>query len=200
MRALLSCCGVLALALVWGAGPVVAAPLARSPAVTIEAPAAPVAGSFDLLAFLLTTPLVFGITIRKSTAELAQKLVTRASQAIGDYKDSVAQAGNDWEANTKASEGNYELGVQEAITKKRFGRGVAAAGSAKYTKNAVELGGARYAPGIANAKEAWARGVQPALDVLKGLQLGPKGPKRSQQNRDRSAQVQIALGALKDSR
>lgn len=198
MTAWLSRFCVLALVFVWAAGPAFAAPLASSPALTIGAPQAPADVSPSVFDLLLTAPLLFGITIRKSTADMATKLVTRAQQAIGDYKDSVAQAGPDWEARTRESEGNYELGVQESIAKKRFGKGVAAAGAGKYTKNATELGAARYAPGIANAKDAWARGVQPALDVLKGLALPPKGPKRSQQNRDRSAAVQIALGALKD--
>ena len=48
----------------------------------------------------------------KDTGSLAKKFATRAGAAANDYKDGVAQAGGDWEANTKAAEQNYEAGVQ----------------------------------------------------------------------------------------
>ena len=121
--------------------------------------------------------------------------MTRASAAAPDYKTGVMNAGADWEARTLEGESNYDQGVQQAIADKRFGRGVR--GSAqKFQQNASVVGSLRYAPGIANAKDAWARGVQPALDVLKSLTLPPPGPKRSPQNMQRANAVALALGAL----
>lgn len=178
-------------------GPVLAAPiaLAHGPSIAATAP-----GSMHTFAsvvgWLAGGALAFGITIRSDTATLANKFVTRAQAAAPDYKTGVQNAGGDWETNTKNAEANYEQGVQQSIADKRFGRGVAGSGG-KYQANAVALGTQRYAPGVANAKDAWQRGVQPALDTLKSLNLPPKGPRRSPQNQARSAAVSLALGNLK---
>jgi hypothetical protein len=146
----------------------------------------------------VSTALALGAIRIKDTASLAQKFVQRASAATGDYTSGVQQAGQDWETGARNGEPNYEQGVQEAIAKKRFGRGIANAGAAKYVSNAVKLGGVRYGPGIQNAQDAWARGVGPALEKLKGLVLPPKGPRRSPQNQQRANMVALELGKLKD--
>lgn len=178
-------------------GPIFAAPIAFSTAPTLTAPGSPGGSSGGLLRTLGSLgALVVGITISKDTGSLAKKFVTRATAAAGDYKEGVAGKGGEWEARTKEGESNYESGVQDAITRKAFGRGVAGSGS-KYERNASTLGASRFGPGVANAQDAWARGVQPALDVLKSLTLPPKGPRRSPQNQARSNAVQLALGAMK---
>jgi hypothetical protein len=187
------------LAIIWAGGPLHAAPLSGGFSGVLLISGQNTSHVHQIRALCLTGLVVFGIVIRKSTADMAKKLVARAMQSTGDYKEGVTAAGNDWLVNTTNSEANYDQGVQEAIAKKRFGKGVQKAGAAKYTKNAVELGSTRYGPGISNAQDAYARGVQPSIDVLKSLNLPPKGPKRSPQNRERAAAVMIALGALKDS-
>ncbi len=185
-------------ALVLSAGPVLAAPAAFThnlPGVTAAQPTASGAG---LLWLVVGSGVLFGAIRIKDTGSLAQKFVQRASAAVGDYKSGVEQAGGDWESGAKAGEPNYEAGVQEAISKKRFGRGIAAAGATKYVTNASKLGSVRYGPGVQNAQDAWARGVQPALDKLKSLQLPPKGPRRSPQNQQRANMVALELGKLVD--
>jgi hypothetical protein len=133
----------------------------------------------------------------KDTASIAQKFIARAGAATGDYKAGVQGAGQDWQTNTQNSEGNWEQGTQQAIADKRFQKGVSAAGSAKYTSRAVNLGSTRYAPGVAASGDDYAKGVQPYLDKLKSLDLPPKGPRRSPQNMQRANAVAVALGALK---
>lgn len=136
----------------------------------------------------------YGMRI-KDTASLANKFVTRAGAASGDYKDGVAASGGDWLANTVASEANYEQGVNAAIARKGFGKGVQQAGQQKFITNATTLGASRYGPGVANAKDAWGRGVQPYLDELKSMELPPKGPRGSAQNQARANAVAVRLGA-----
>lgn len=178
-------------------GPVLAAPASMSHGPVLAAAqhsaAAPLATAF---AWLAGGVLALGITIRADTGTLASKFVTRAGAAAGDYKAGVANAGGDWESSAANAEGSYEQGVQQSIADKRYGKGVRGSG-AKYQANAVNLGSARYSGGVANAKDAWARGVQPALDTLKSLNLPPRGPRRSPQNQQRSNAVAMALGALK---
>lgn len=141
---------------------------------------------------------VFGAIRIRDTASLAKKYTTRAGAAAGDYKDGVQGAGADWEANTKASEGNYEQGVQAAIGRKAFGRGVGNAGGAKYTQRAVLLGSQRYGPGVAAGADDWAKNTQPYLQALSSMQLPPKGPRRSPANQQRAQMVASTLGMLKE--
>lgn len=131
---------------------------------------------------------------------LANKFVARAGQAQGDYKSGVEGAGQAWEAGAAAGESNYEQGVQNAIGRKAFGKGIRQAGGSKYVKNAAGLGPQRYGTGVANAKDAWAQGFGPVAAVISGLTLPPKGPKRSPQNMARANMVATALGAWKEGK
>jgi hypothetical protein len=191
-RLLLAC-----LVTVLVAGPVFATPVTLSAAPTVSAPAAPapLRSALATIAGALGA-LVVGITISKDTGTLAKKFVTRATAAAPDYKAGVTGKGGEWEQRAREGEGNYVAGVQDAISRNAFGKGVAGSGQ-KYEQNASTLGAQRFGPGVQNAEGAWARGVQPALDVLKSLNLPPKGPKRSPQNTQRSNAVQLALGAMK---
>lgn len=186
------------LALILTAGPLMAAPvsLGSQPLFTAPSTGHSVAGGvLKLLAYGLGA---IGAIRIKDTASLAKKYVTRAGAAAGDYKDGVQGAGADWEANTKASEGNYEQGVQAAISRKAFGRGVSDAGGAKYTTRAVSLGSQRYGPGVAVGADDWAKNTQPYLQKLASLQLPPKGPRRSPANQQRANMVASELGKMKE--
>lgn len=196
MRTLQRLALILVLCTVAG-GPLLAAPVLSpsGPAWTTPTlPATPLSTLAKVLAG--AGAVVVGINIRKDTGTLAQKFVTRAGAAVGDYKAGVQAAGGDWETATKAAESSYEQGVQESIAQKRFGKGVSGAGG-KYQKNATELGATRYQPGVANAQGAWAAGVSPYLEKLKSLQLPPKGPRRSPQNQQRANMVALELGKLR---
>lgn len=185
-------------ALLLAAGPVLSAATVPLGAVSWTMPLAPGFADEGTITLLGVGLAVVGMIRIRDTATLAGKYVTRAGQAVGDYKAGVEGAGGDWEAGAKAGEANYEAGVQEAIGRKRYGKGIASAGAGKYVKNAANLGAQRYVPGVNNAKDAWATGVQPALDMLKSLNLPPKGPRRSPANQARANMVALELGKLKD--
>src|SRR5262249_21354644 len=115
--------GLLALLV---AGPAVAAPvtLSASPAVSAPAASGPVSSPLKAILGLLGMVAV-GITIRADTGTLAKKFVTRATAAAPDYKAGVQGKGGQWESRMKESEQNYVAGVQDAITRSAFGKGVA---------------------------------------------------------------------------
>jgi hypothetical protein len=193
-------CLLVAVVVALSAGPVVAAPrlLQVGPGLSPPAPApAPTPPAWPWLLYSLA---VLGAIKIKDTGTLAQKFITRASAASGEYRDGVAAAGADWQTNTANAEANFEQGVQQSIADKRFGKGVVAAGAAKYTARATTLGATRYAPGVNASKDDWAKGVQPYLDTLKNLTLPPKGPRRSPQNMARVNVVDMALAAQKVGR
>lgn len=191
---------LLALAVTLISGPVLAVPLTPPSRSILQSPAegtgSPIA---TVLTWLAGGIVAFGITIRKDPASMAKKFVRNAGQAQGEYVEGVKNAGGEWEARTKEAEQAWQDGVQEAIGAKRFGKNVS--GSAgRYQANAEKLGGQRYAPGVANAEGAWQAGTAPYIDVLKSLNLGPRGPRRSQLNAERQQMVTRALGAAKVNR
>lgn len=190
---------VLTAAILLAAGPVLCATSLAPAGARWTVPAESASPGVRALALLGYGLAAFGAIRIADTAKLAAKYVTRAGAAVGDYKAGVEQAGGDWESGAKAGEPNYEAGVQESIAKKRYGRGIAAAGAGKYVRNASTLGSQRYQPGVANAQAAWATGVQPSLDRLKSLQLPPRGQRRSPQNQARANMVALELGKLKDA-
>jgi len=188
----------IAAVLALSVGPVVAFPAVLSAASSVQAPAHSSSSTAAPLAWLGGGLAIFGAIKVKDAATVAAKFKTRASAAAGDYKTGVQQAGADWEAGARAGEGNYEQGVTEAIGKKRYGRGIAAAGASKYVNNAVNLGATRYPQGIQNAEAAYTQGIQPVLQRIAGLTLPPRGPRRSPQNQARANAVAMELGKMKD--
>lgn len=188
---------LVALVVTLTGGPLLAAPLSLTAGPTLGAPTHGRTSLLTSVAKLAAYGLaVFGAIKVKDTAAAAQKYVTRAAAAAGDYKTGVASAGGDWETGAKNGEPNFEQGVQDAIVRKAYGKGVTGS-AAKYTANATTLGAARYPSGVQNGQQAYATGVQPFLDKLKSLQLPPKGPRRSPQNQARANMVALELGKLK---
>lgn len=173
----------IATSTVHAAGPAIAAPAK-----------APVTSTVDPMALLYGLGAIGAIRI-KDTGSLAKKFVQRAGAAAADYKDGVGQAGQDWETNTKAAAATYRDAVIAAAGEGRFERGVAAAGAAKFVKRATELGSQRFTTGVQAAEGDWARGTQPYLDALKGLELGPRRPRG--QNADRANAVAQRLHQMR---
>ena len=148
----------------------------------------------DPIGMLYLLP-AFGAIRIKDTGSLAKKFVQRAGAASGDYKDGVAQSGQDWEAGARAGAENYQIAVTQAATEGRFERGVAAAGAAKFVQRATSLGAQRYPTGVQAAEGDWAKGTQPYLDALKGLELPPRRPRG--QNAERANAVAQRLHQMR---
>jgi hypothetical protein len=185
------------LVLLIGAGPLLAAPLVTPRGTTLAAPAG-AHGATRAIAELLAYGLAAIGAIRiKDTGTLSKKFVQRASQAAPDYKTGVEAAGQDWQTRTAASGDNYATGVQAAIGRKAFEKGVNEAGSVKYVTRAGGLGAQRYPSGVGAAEGDWAKGVQPYLDELKGMELPPRRPKGDPGNQARANAVAARLRARK---
>jgi len=179
-------------------GPALALPLPAAPGLTLHAPTSTSSSLVHVLE-LAGSLLAVGMAIKvKDIGAITQKFQTRAAAAAGDYKSGVQGAGGDWQAGALAGEGNFEQGINEAIAKKRYGRGIQAAGAQKYVDNAVNLGAQRYPQGVQNAGPAFTKGMTPVLERIRGLNLPPKGPKRSPQNQARANMVALELGKMKD--
>ena len=114
----------------------------------------------------------------------AQKLQETAAMRVQDYVDGVAQD-TSWAPNTIAAEPAYAEGVQKALQKKAFARGVQRAGQSKYQQGVAETGGPRFAQGVSSAGSKWQQGFQPYAQALAAANLTPRGAKGSEKNAQR---------------
>lgn len=133
------------------------------------------------------------IKVKDATAAAA-KFVTRAQAAAGDYQKGVQAAGDQWQANATAAADSFAAGVQDAITRGAFSKGIARAGSAKFVANASGKGAQRYPQGVATAGPAWLEKTAPSLATLASLTLPPRRPKGDPGN---MARVQAVTDALR---
>ena len=130
----------------------------------------------------------------KDAGASAAKFVQRAGAAAADYQQGVQGAGEDWQRNTAAAADNYAAGVQEALTRGAFARGVQAAGGAKYSQKAGTVGARRFPEGVREGGAAFQAGVAPFLQTIAGLTLPPRRPKGDPANFQR---VQVIGEALR---
>jgi hypothetical protein len=135
-----------------------------------------------------------GIAVKDAAAS-AKKFATRASAAQPDYVKGIQGSGAKWLSGAVAGNQNYKDGVNAAIARDAFAKGVNAAGPAKFEQAAVTVGGSRYSQGVGQAADAWGAGVKPYLDTIASITLPPKGPRGSAQNMDRASKVAASLHA-----
>ena len=133
----------------------------------------------------------------KNLSDTASKWARRAGSASQEYSEGVSNPRRSWEQATKASEKNYEAGVNAAIGRKAFGKGVGEAGDAKWQQRSQELGSARFSSGVQASEGAYNEGFAPYLQTLQSITLPPRGSKGSPENLNRVAAVANALRAKK---
>jgi hypothetical protein len=129
----------------------------------------------------------------KPASEIAAKFRRVAQQRTQDYADAVKDPGIDWAASTAASKAAWEGGMQAAIQRDAFGKGVAKAGNDKYRRKVVELGTQRWAPGVAASEQDYANGFAPYRDALERTPLPPRAPRGDPRNNERQAIVARTL-------
>lgn len=117
----------------------------------------------------------------------------RASMATGAYEQGVKNPRKDWAAATKSAEANWKVGITEASSKGRFGKGVDKSGTPAWQKGALEKGAQRFSQGVQLSQDKYKENVEPYLAVIRNLTLPPRGPKGSEQNIARVAAVASAL-------
>lgn len=129
----------------------------------------------------------------KSTAEIARKFAEVTPGRVTEYAEGVTNPKRDWEAETRAAESNFEKGISQAIRDKRFGKGVAKAGTAKWRERAMSVGPGRFAEGVGRAGPAYQEGFDPYRNEIAGLTLPPRGPTGDPRNIDRVRVIAEAL-------
>lgn len=134
----------------------------------------------------------------KDLGDIAKKFATVTPQRAGEYTEGVEKSPVDWAQAAEASEANYEAGIQSAVQRKAFGKGVRKAGTQKYKEGVRQKGGARFAAGVAIAGPAFESGFSPYHRVIAGTTLPPRFARRDPRNLERVAAISNALGQAKE--
>lgn len=134
----------------------------------------------------------------RSIEKIAKKWATVTPGRVADYQEGIESPRRDWEAATAGAEDSYNAGVTQAIAEKRFGKGVRAAGTDKWQRNALSKGTQRWGPGVAMAEAAYAQGYGPIRDAIERVTLPPRYARRDPRNLNRvKAIVDAVVAAAK---
>ncbi|MFY9259920.1 MAG: hypothetical protein WAO71_05350 [Gallionella sp.] len=129
----------------------------------------------------------------KSADKISAKWARRAGSATIEYTEGIQSPKADWATQTGNAEKAYETGVNAAISRKSFGKGVKKTGTSGWQKNALEKGPARYQQGVQVAEDKYATAFKPYGDAIKGMTLPPRGPKGDPANINRVSAVATLL-------
>ena len=129
----------------------------------------------------------------KSMAAIKEKWTRVTPQRTEDYSKGVANPKRDWAAEAVAAKGNWKAGIDAAAAKDLYAKGVTAAGSAKWKNKALTLGPGRFAEGVFQAGDDYAKSFAPFQAAIAAVDLGPKFPRRDPRNLDRVKRVVTAL-------
>jgi len=128
--------------------------------------------------------------------EVVKKWVERARVAVDAYLMGIKNPRTPWAAAATAAAKNWADAITAAIAAKRFEKGIARAGDAKWLKNATELGSVRFAPGVAAAEGTYSAAFAPYLELLGRITLPPRYPKGDPRNIQRVAVIAKELHQL----
>ncbi len=106
-----------------------------------------------------------------SASEIAEKWTRVTPMRATDYEAGVRNPRRDWKNETAAAEPRYKEGVTKAAQEGRFGKGVAKAGTSKWQRKAIDVGAARFGPGVAAAGPDYEAGFEPYRATIAGLTL-----------------------------
>lgn len=129
--------------------------------------------------------------------KVAEKFVRVTPTRSDDFISGVQNPSVDWKTATDAASGAYEAGLQQSIQQKRFNKGVAKAGTAKWQAKTVEKGGQRWAPGVQESGPDFEAGFAPFAQVINSTALPQRFARGDPRNIQRVATIAAALAAAK---
>jgi len=135
----------------------------------------------------------------KPIADVASKWAKRAGAAAPDYEAGIRNPKRDWAASTRESEAAYQAGVQDAISRGAFGRGVSKVGTEKWSRKALAVGPGRYPQGVTAGVTDFQSEFGPYRDALERISLPARGRRGDPQNIERVRTIADALHTMKAS-
>lgn len=129
----------------------------------------------------------------RDISRIAEKWARVTPQRATDYEQGVQSPRADWQQATTAAAQSYVQGVTQAAQEGRFQKGVQKAGTAKWSRKALQVGTQRFGPGVAIAEPDFREAFEPYRRIIETTTLPPRGPKGSPQNIQRVAVIAQAL-------
>jgi hypothetical protein len=94
---------------------------------------------------------------KKDPTQITEKYTRGVAGAGADYAAGVSNPSRPWSQATQQGAARWRAGIQQAIAEKRFERGVAQAGDAKWQQKAAGVGAQRYQAAAQDAGAAYAQ-------------------------------------------
>lgn len=135
----------------------------------------------------------------KALDKIAAKWSGVTPSRQNEYADGVNNPRTDWAQATAAANARYKTGVQAAITKDSFIKGVNAAGTSKWKTAASSKGPGRWAEGVANGTDAYSKGFAPYRETIANTKLPDRLEKGNPGNINRVTVISKALFDKKQS-
>ncbi|HEY2938167.1 MAG TPA: hypothetical protein VGJ25_16305 [Gaiellaceae bacterium] len=131
----------------------------------------------------------------KSAAEIAAKWKRVTSGRQADFEAGVKDPAVDWAGPTAAAREAYSQGVQDAIGRGAFEKGVQSASTAAWQRGVTTRGIPRFTQGVSVAEEDMANGIAKPRDVIERTlpTLPPRGPRGAPINQERANRMAQAL-------
>lgn len=129
----------------------------------------------------------------KSSDRVSAKWARVTPQRTEDYTQGVQNPRTPWAQASKSAEDRYKAGVADAAQRGAFGKGITAAGDAKWQAKALAKGPTRFAEGVALSAPDYQAGVAPFLETIAATQLPARYPKGDPRNLERVKAISQAL-------
>lgn len=135
----------------------------------------------------------------RSASDISKKWAEVTPGRTAQYEQGVRNPVRDYAANAQAGSDAWKAGVQAAVARDGFKKGVAKVGTAKWQDRAIKLGPARFGPGVQAAQGDYESGFAPYREAIAGVALPPRGPRRSPQNMQRVNAMVTAISMRKEA-
>lgn len=132
----------------------------------------------------------------KSLSAISEKWTRVTPGRRADFEAGVRSPTKSWQGMATAAEGAYEDGVQQAITKKRYGAGIRAAGDTKWQGETL-ANVSRWPEGVSRAGDAYQQGFSDYHQTIQSTTLPPRYAAGDPRNLERAAKIAAALHARK---
>lgn len=133
----------------------------------------------------------------KTAAQSAEKFVRNAGNATSDYENGARQTSKDQAANAIAAKDSYAKGVQQAISRGSYEKGLQESGKSGWLEGVTKKGVNRFADGVLAASSKYATNSGRYDSARQAADNLPRGPRGSAENYTRSSSVGKALNALR---
>jgi len=133
----------------------------------------------------------------KSVSKIREKWTRVTPLRAEDYRLGIADPKRDWEKAAIAAKETWKAAITEAAVKDMFGKGVTAAGTAKWKEKALTKGPGRFSEGVMVAGGDFEKGFAPYAEEITKTILPPRFPRGDPRNIQRVSAIAAALRAKK---